>query len=142
VELNWRVERAGLSCWTSPRLAVLYEPRRTFRSLFRQMVRYGLGRARLHRKHPASFTFEALVPAAFVLGLPLLVAAPFLPSPLGWVAAAPYLLYAGLAVAFAVVAAARAGLALLPLLPVAFLVTHVGLGVGYLVGRLTSPPGG
>src|SRR5207237_2831652 len=50
VELNLRVERAGLSTWTSPALAVEYAPRRTLRGLFRQMQRYGLGRARLHRR--------------------------------------------------------------------------------------------
>jgi GT2 family glycosyltransferase len=140
VELNWRVERAGLSCWTSPRLAVSYEPRGTLSGLLRQMVRYGRGRARLHRKHPAAFTLESLVPAAFALGLPLLVAAPFLPRPLALAAVAPYALYAVLSLVASALAAARRGWALLPLLPLAFLCVHAGLGWGYVLGRLEPRP--
>jgi len=137
VEFNWRVARAGLSCWTSPVLAVAYEPRRTLGRLFAQMKRYGLGRARLHRKHHEAFSWEALVPAAFVLGLACLVAAPWLPRPWGLIVAAPYVLYALLNLTASAVTAARRGWALLPLLPAAFLTIHVGLGWGYLVGRLT-----
>ena len=145
VEFNWRVERAGLSCWTSPRLAVAYEPRRTLSGLLRQMHRYGLGRARLHRKHPASFTWECLVPVAFVLGLPLLLASPWLPRTVALALAAPYALYAVLSLGFSALAAAKAGWSLLPLLPLAFLTIHVGLGVGYLrgfVSRRPCPAGG
>jgi len=140
VEFNWRVERAGLSCWTSPALAVAYEPRRTLRQLFRQVTRYGLGRARLHRKHPEAFSWEALVPALFVLGLPTLLLAPWLPRPWGLMLAAPYALYALLALTASVVTAARRGWKLLPLLPLAFFTIHTGLGWGYLVGRCTPFP--
>jgi GT2 family glycosyltransferase len=140
VELNWRVARAGLSCWTSPRLAVEYVPRGTWRGLFRQMVRYGLGRARLHRKHRESFRVESLVPAAFVAGLPALLVAPWLPSPWGAVVAAPYALYGVLALVASVAAASRRGWRLLPALPLAFLAIHAGLGVGYLQGRLERRP--
>lgn len=141
VELNWRVERAGLPCVTSGRLAVAYEPRRTLRGLFRQMHRYGLGRARLHRKHPAAFTVESLVPAAFVLGVPALPLAPLLPRPLGLAVAAAWALYLVLALGFAAAAAARAGrLALLPLVVLAFVTIHLGLGSGYLRGWLTPKP--
>lgn len=140
VEFNTRVAAAGLVTWTSDRLAVAYEPRATFRGLFRQMHRYGLGRARLHRKHPASFGVESLVPAAFVAGLPVLAAAPWLPAPLGPVVAAGYALYALLALGFAVAAARREGPAVTLLAALAFPVVHAGLGTGYLRGRLTRPP--
>jgi glycosyltransferase involved in cell wall biosynthesis len=137
VEFNWRVEHAGLSCWTSPRLAVRYEPRRTFSALFRQMRRYGRGRAHLHRKHPAAFALDSLAPAAFVLGIPVAAAAaalPALPSAVRLAATAPYALYAALTLAASVLAARRRGFALLPLLPIAFATVHAGLGVGYLAG--------
>ena len=140
VEFNWRVAAAGLTCWTSPRLAVAYEPRRTLGALARQMHRYGVGRARLHRKHPDARSIEALVPSVFVLGLPLLLAAPWLPGPWGLLAAAPYLLYALLSVVASVATAARHGWGLLPWLPIVFLVIHVGLGVGYLQGRCEPFP--
>ncbi len=140
VELNYRVEKAGLKCVTSPRLAVTYEPRATFRGLLRQMFRYGLGRARLHRKHPEAFTWECLVPTAFVLGLVVLLVAPFLPAPLRLVLAAPYALYAVLDLAFAVRATRGRGLSLVPLVLLAFPLIHVGLGAGYLWGRLAPRP--
>jgi cellulose synthase/poly-beta-1,6-N-acetylglucosamine synthase-like glycosyltransferase len=140
VEFNWRVEQAGLPCWTSSRLAVAYEPRGTLRGLGRQMRRYGRGRARLHRKHPASVSFESWIPAFFVLGLPLLAVAPWLPGAAGWVVAAPYALYVLLALLASVATAAKHGWALLPLLPLVFPVIHVGLGLGYLLGRLERWP--
>lgn len=140
VEFNWRVHAAGLTCWTSPRLAVAYEPRGTLRGLFRQMVRYGRGRARLHRKHPQAFSWESLVPVAFVAGgLPLALAA-WLPRPVGLAVLSGYALYAVLALAASLAVAARAGFDLLPLLPLVFLCVHVGLGWGYLVGRLERWP--
>ena len=136
VELNYRFDRAGLVAWTSAKLAVRYEPRRTYAGLFRQMRRYGLGRARLHRKHPAAFSWESLVPVAFVLGLPVLAAAPWLPRPLGWTVALGYGLYALLALGFGLAASRSPGLRLFPLVAVAFPVIHGGLGLGYLAGRL------
>ena len=140
VEFNWRVARAGLKAWTSPKLAVRYEPRRTLGALFRQMKRYGLGRARLHRKHRSAFSLESLIPAGFTVGLPLLLAAPLLPAPWQWVLLGPYLLYAALSFLASGVTAARRGLALFPLLPVVFFVIHTGLGVGYLRGWVSPKP--
>lgn len=144
VEFNVRVEQAGLRTWSSPRLAVAYEPRGSHAALFRQMQRYGIGRARLHRKHPSAFSIESLVPVAFTLGLPLLltagVFASWLPAWLVLLLAAPYMLYAGLALGFAVAASrGRGGWPLVPLIAAAFPVIHVGLGVGYLRGLLRRP---
>src|SRR5262249_14486232 len=48
---------------------LLYPPRGGLGGLFRQMVRYGRGRARLSRKHPDTFSLRGFVPAAFVAGL-------------------------------------------------------------------------
>ena len=140
VEFNWRVARAGLRAWTSPKLAVRYEPRRTLVALFRQMTRYGLGRARLHRKHRSAFSFESLIPAGFTLGLPLLLAAPVLPDPWRWVLLAPYLLYGLFSLLASATTAWRRGLTLFPLLPVVFFVIHTGLGFGYLRGWLSRKP--
>lgn len=141
VELNWRVKAAGLRSFSSPRLAVRYEPRRTFRALFRQMGRYGLGRARLHRKFPQAFTLESAIPPAFVLGLPVLAASPLLPRTLALVVVAGYALYALLALLFSARAAARANaLPLLPLVAWAFPTIHAGLGIGYLRGLLAPRP--
>lgn len=140
VEFNTRVEAAGLSTWTSERLAVAYAPRTTWRGLFRQMVRYGVGRARLHRRHRGSFSVESLVPAAFVAGLPVLGAAPLLPGPLRLAVLAGYGVYAALAVAFGAAQVRRIGVGGAVLAALTFPVIHAGLGWGYLRGLATRGP--
>src|ERR1039457_2876628 len=54
VEFNYRVEKAGLRCYTSPLLTVRYYPREKLSGLFRQMQRYGMGRYLFTRKHRES----------------------------------------------------------------------------------------
>lgn len=137
VEFNWRAADAGLSCWTGPQLALAYEPRRSLGALFKQMGRYGLGRARLHRKHPSSRTLESLVPAAFTLGLPILAVVPFVPPLPRLLLLAPFVLYALLDLVFSIQAASPARWRLVPGLLLAFPTIHVGLGWGYLRGLLS-----
>ncbi|MGM0383245.1 MAG: glycosyltransferase family 2 protein, partial [Thermodesulfobacteriota bacterium] len=69
VEFNYRLEKAGLTCYTAPSLKVKYYPRDSLKSLFRQLVRYGQGRRRFTRKHPQAQTFQQQIPMFFVLGL-------------------------------------------------------------------------
>ena len=66
VEFNTRVAAAGYKAYTDPRLSVYYEPRNSFRGLFRQMMRYGIGRVRLARKHPESASLSQWAPAVLV----------------------------------------------------------------------------
>ena len=136
VEFNYRVERAGLVCYTSNALAVRYEPRRTYGALWRQMFRYGIGRARLHRKHADAFTVETLIPVAFAAGLLLLAASPWLGVTLRWLVVVPYGLYALLALAAAAFAVRGHGRGLFLRTACAFPVIHAGLGLGYVRGLL------
>jgi len=134
VDFNHRLDRAGLRCFFTPRVAVRYHPRGTLAGLFRQMVRYGRGRVRLLAKHPDTFSARGFVPAAFVLGL---IAGPPLAALSPWLAG----LYAGaLGVYVLVVALASLLMALrardwrlLPWLPLVFLAIHCGAGTGMLV---------
>lgn len=68
VEFNYRVEKAGLNAYTSPKLTVRYYPRENLSALVGQMRRYGRGRTRLYRKHPSLVSLSALVPACFAGG--------------------------------------------------------------------------
>jgi glycosyltransferase involved in cell wall biosynthesis/GT2 family glycosyltransferase len=68
VEFNYRVEQAGLKAYTSPKLTVRYYPRENLSALVGQMRRYGRGRTRLYRKHPALLSLSALVPVCFAGG--------------------------------------------------------------------------
>lgn len=74
VEFNYRVEQAGFKSYTSPKLTVRYYPRENLSALLGQMRRYGRGRTRLYRKHPALLSLSALVPACFVGGTSVFVA--------------------------------------------------------------------
>ena len=62
VEFNQRVHMAGLTCYFTPKVKVMYHPRASLRALFTQLGRYGMGRARLAFKYPRSLTLPALVP--------------------------------------------------------------------------------
>ncbi len=67
LDFNTRVDAAGLSCFTSPSLTMYYFARNTIGGLFRQMERYGLGRFRYLRKHPATMGLYQVAPAGLVL---------------------------------------------------------------------------
>ncbi len=67
VEFNERVHAAGLTCYFTPAVKIVYEPRGSFRALFYQLGRYGGGRAKLALKHPQSLSVPALVPPLWVL---------------------------------------------------------------------------
>jgi len=133
VELNHRIDRAGLRCFLTPAVRVRYFPRSSLRSLFRQMARYGRGRVRLLRKHPETFSPGGFIPAAWVAGLALGPLAGILWPPLWWV-------YDGLVALYAsAVLATSASLALrrreprfLGWLPMVFLTVHAGSGWGVL----------
>lgn len=76
VEFNERVHAAGLTCYFTPTVKIVYEPRGSFRALFYQLGRYGGGRAKLAFKHPKSLSAPALVPplwALWVIFCPCLV---------------------------------------------------------------------
>jgi len=68
LEFNYRIENAGLSCYTEPSLTVKYYPRESIGSLFRQLSRYGQGRKRFVWKHPGALTLNQLIPLFFVIG--------------------------------------------------------------------------
>ena len=133
VEFNHRVDRAGLRCYFTPRVAVCYRPRASLRGLFRQMVRYGRGRIRLLRKHRDTFSWGTILPLVFVTGviagLPLSFAAAWLKLLYGAAVSAytAIVLLASLAMG-----ARRGNAALLPRLPPVFAAIHFGLGIGML----------
>jgi len=136
VEFHHRLKRAGIQAYTSSALTIYSYPRPTLIGLFRQMTRYGVGRARLIRKHPEAFTKETLIPAAvflFFAALPVAACCAMWSATLGLAYTALFLLYWLLALS-AGIAAARQHHRVLPgmLVALAICVTHLGLGWGFL----------
>jgi len=67
VEMNTRIDAAGLKCYFDPAIAVRYVPRSTLKGLEYQMERYGRGRVRLWRKHRHTASWKSFAPGVFVL---------------------------------------------------------------------------
>jgi succinoglycan biosynthesis protein ExoA len=133
VEFNHRVAAAGLRCFFTPRVRVLYQPRSTLSGLFCQMARYGRGRVRLLRKHSDSFTPWGFVPALWVCGLVggamLALASPL--AAIGYLAVLA--VYACCVLAFSVHLGLRErSLQVGAWLPFVYVAIHLGAGVGVL----------
>lgn len=137
VEFNYRVEKAGLTAYTSPRLTVRYHPRESFKGLFRQMQRYGMGRCRFIKKHREALTINQLVPALFVCGLFVLLLSFFKPLVPGtWLPVfmlwALYNLYALILLGESARLSSKKGWTFFPLLPLIFVTIHTGIGWGFV----------
>lgn len=143
VEFNYRVEKAGFKCYTSPKLTIRYYPRDNLRGLFRQMTRYGRGRRRFTRKHPEALTLNQLIPAAFVIGLCCLLGALFffmfsgISTPL-IVTAVPYGLYLLMVIWETVKVSLTEKRQRAVAMPIILFVIHFALGYGFLKEALSS----
>jgi hypothetical protein len=129
VEFNHRLAQAGIEAWLAPEAVVYYAARRSLRGLFRQMLRYGRGRVRLSRKHHDAFTLAQCLPALWLAGMPLALAALAWP---GLRSAAGLCLgvYALALLAGAAAIGRRHGRRYGAAAPAVFLTIHAGLGAG------------
>jgi glycosyltransferase involved in cell wall biosynthesis len=137
LELNTRVQKAGIRAYIDPRLAVFYAPRTNMRELWGQMIRNGRGRLRLARKHSDTFSKSQLVPLAILLGVVL--------TPLAWavlprtgalIATLPLALFAAVVAAASLQMGFRHGFAYAWKGPRIFGAIYCGLGVGMLAEAL------
>jgi succinoglycan biosynthesis protein ExoA len=136
VEFHFRLKQAGIQAYTSPGLLIYSYPRESLSSLFHQQVRYGIGRARLVKKHAGALTKETPIPALIFLFwavLPLVVVLSLWFPSIGIAYAAVMVLY------WVILLIAGLGEALprkrfFPgfLVAAATWVTHMGLGWGFL----------
>jgi succinoglycan biosynthesis protein ExoA len=134
VELNHRIDRAGLRCFFTPEVAVRYFPRNSLGGLFRQLVRYGRGRVRLWRKHPETLSLGVLVPALFTAGVCVGLPVSFLSPWLAAVYVAVLLAYAVLLIFAAMaVAVQRGSVGVLVWLPLVWLTIHLASGTGTIL---------
>jgi succinoglycan biosynthesis protein ExoA len=131
VEFNERVHAAGLTCYFTPAVKIVYEPRANFRALFHQLARYGLGRAKLAFKHPRSLTIPALVPPLWVVwvlvGAMLSLFVPYL----GWLWLASVGLYAAVLLAAGLVLGRGQQRGVSLRIPLVFVAIHFGFAWGF-----------
>ena len=78
-ELDYRLIRAGHKIWLTSKTKVLYHPRTTLRSLWRQYFNFGRGRARNIAKHQMRLAKRQLIVAALFPALLLALLVPVSP---------------------------------------------------------------
>ncbi len=131
-ELNIRIRNAGHTVWFDPNLEVVYVPRNSLSSLWRQYHDYGKWKRRVVGMHPSSMRSRQAAPPILVLGLAIAVT--LLPSRLRPFGAAVLASYGALLGAAGLYEAARtrdpAGLLAAP----AIATMHIAWGTGFLSG--------
>lgn len=140
VEFNYRVEQAGLTCYTSPKLTILYFPRKNLKNLFQQLASYGEGRFRLIKKHRKALTFNQIIPTLFVLGI-LLNLLIFILSPTiidlhatKRIISIPYIIYLMLILFESIRLSIPRVSKYFLILPCIFICIHTALGWGFIRG--------
>lgn len=142
VEFNHRVAAAGLPSYLHPDLSVPYRPRSSPGSLFRQMFRYGRGRARLMAKHLTVVPWPLVLVTAFLILalLALLLVEPRIAAAMAAISLGCWvLLIAGESVRLTGLRPAACRMM------AAFVVIHLGLLLGFWRGllefrRFRKPP--
>ncbi len=132
VDFNFRSHLAGYEAFTSKELAVYYYPRKTLAGVFRQMLRYGIGRLRLARKHPGTVSMAGLLPALFVLGFFTLLILSLFNLYARSVFSFVFRVYLTVIIVWSVYLSIKHGLKYLFRLFVIFPTIHFGLGWGYI----------
>ncbi|MGL6097723.1 MAG: glycosyltransferase family 2 protein [Fimbriiglobus sp.] len=140
VEFNHRVYAAGLTCYFAPALTVNYHPRATWAALFRQLARYGCGRARLAAKHRDSLTLPAVVPPLWLVWVALAPAVAVAVPALGWAVAASLILYGTVVLAVAAKLGRGQPAAVAVRIPAVFVGIHAGFGWGFLRETVRKSP--
>lgn len=136
VEFNHRVHDAGFRSYRHPDLAVHYRPRTTLAGLYRQMFRYGRGRARLMARHAGVVPKPLLAITLFTL---LLASSPLWLAPAGiaLLAGGPLALWLVLALAESVRTAGASHLVGKTL--AAFATIFLALTLGFWRGLFEAP---
>jgi cellulose synthase/poly-beta-1,6-N-acetylglucosamine synthase-like glycosyltransferase len=129
-ELSMRLLEQGGRIVCNPAITSVYRNRATLKSLWKQYFDYGRWKVRVMQKHPAQMRPRHFAPPLFVAGL---AASMIVPPAFAAAATA----YAATTCAVSLSLAARARRAdVLPYLPAAFAILHVGYGAGFLKGLL------
>lgn len=73
IDFSIRIFKGGYSCRLFPEAWVWHKRRSTFRQFFKQVHNSGIARIHLYKKYPESLKLVHLLPAAFTIGLGVLL---------------------------------------------------------------------
>jgi succinoglycan biosynthesis protein ExoA len=127
-ELSYRLLEHGGRIVCNPDIRSVYRNRATLRSLWIQYFDYGRWKVRVMQKHRRQMRPRHFVPPLFVTALGITALAPPLFAGVGLVYGTTTL------VVSAVLAMRTRRVDVLPYLPVAFAILHIGYGAGFLKG--------
>jgi len=135
-ELDLRLMNKGYKILYTPKTKVYHFKRNTVRSLFRQMYRYGIARAKMVKKHPKTLKIFHLFGAGFILGAILLVLLTLLSVIPIWVIPIFALIYLLCSVFSSFQVTKKPSLVLASIF--FYLLIHVGYGAGFIRGFIYS----
>lgn len=126
-ELDHRFGLAGARIWLEPSAALVYQPRGTAASLWRQYRNYGRGRARTLKLHRMRPRLRQMLPLAVPVAIVLALAAPLHP-----VALLPLLAWAAICLSYGVALGVQEKSLCAALSGPAAMIMHLGWSVGFL----------
>lgn len=147
-ELDRRLLAAGGRIWLEPQAAITYYPRATGRALLRQYYRYGDGRARNLRRHPARVRLRQMLPLGVVPAVLAALCGVALSgfAPVALLLAVPAFMWLATSLLAGLVIGVRARCACAAASGIAAAVMHAGWSLGFIAqtlrGAAMPPPPG
>ena len=135
-ELDIRLRSAGFKILYTPKTKVYHFKRDSVRSLWRQMYRYGIARAKMVKKHPDTLKIFHLLGPGFILGGVLVVLLTILQLLPLWVILCLILTYIAMSLVSTLQITRKPSVVVSSIL--FYLLIHVGYGAGFLRGILYS----
>jgi succinoglycan biosynthesis protein ExoA len=135
-ELDIRLRDAGYKILYTPNTRVMHFKRPTIKSLWRQMYRYGIARAKMVKKHPETLQFFHLLGPVFIIGIIFIIALSVILLIPVWVL--PILVIAYALVSVISMAQTIQKLAVVIVSPIFYLLIHIGYGLGFIRGLVYS----
>lgn len=131
-ELDLRLLKAGYKILYTPETKVYHFKRSTFKSLFRQMYRYGIARAKMVKKHPKTLKIFHLLGPGFITGIILFFILTIFNILPVWFISILALSYILLSIISSLQVTMNPSLVLSSIL--FYLLVHVGYGLGFIRG--------
>jgi cellulose synthase/poly-beta-1,6-N-acetylglucosamine synthase-like glycosyltransferase len=135
-ELDIRLRKAGYKILYTPKTKVYHFKRDSVRSLWRQMYRYGIARAKMVKKHPDTLKFFHLLGPGFILSSVLIVVLTLLHWLPLWVLPCLIVAYVLMSLISTLQITRKPSVVISSIL--FYLLIHVGYGAGFLIGMVYS----
>ena len=131
-ELDLRLLKAGYKILYTPKTKTYHYKRSTVKSLFRQMYRYGIARAKMVKKHPKTLKIFHLLGPGFITGIILFFILTIFNILPVWFISILVLSYILLSIISSLQVTMNPSLVLSSIL--FYLLVHVGYGLGFIRG--------